>query len=59
MTSFTIWLLVSIGQPFGYGSHATQVVERFQTKMDCDRVLYQLGDPKDYRHRCIEAKVFR
>lgn len=59
MTTITLWILVSIGQPVGYGAHATAVIDRFANKFDCDRVMYQMGDPKDFRHRCIEAKVVR
>ena len=62
MTTITIWLLVSIGS-FGTGVTApTQVVERFATGEECQRVLgvlYESSGVYVKRHRCIQATVVR
>jgi hypothetical protein len=57
----TLWLLVSIGAHISYqGGAPTQVVERFVTQEECQRVAKAIFEPtQKARLQCVEAKVAR
>lgn len=56
LSTMTIWLLVSAGF---YGEHGTQVVERFATGEECQRVLLLIREAttRPATLRCIRAAV--
>ena len=62
MKTFTLWLLIHIGEAGGNGSAATQVIERFLTASECDRVAAVVRASTSNRKptvRCVQATVVR
>jgi hypothetical protein len=65
MLNTTVWLLISFGAHWsGSGSYPTQVIERFPTQAECERVRDWLKPPKEPqgglpRVGCIQATIVR
>lgn len=60
MKTITIWLLISLGSNVNTNSRPTQVVERFATVQECQRIVEVLsGWGRNGMHQCVQATVVR
>lgn len=62
MFTIKLWLLISVGQ-LSYAGHPTQVVERFATAQECQRIAQIIrgagSSHGEARVICVEATIAR